>query len=173
MSPAVTPLTSRERVARLFAGERPDRVAVLPLRIPANSAAKSGPNRPPSPVEFGHRSRRRRIDGFGVVLECSVFAGPVLPPTPLLLPHGLTRQGELVRPVHEPIEDGVGQDGIGDGPVLLPERQLGADHGGAPFVTVVDDLKKFARLTCRKRREFVRVHTCGVRVSEWLPLPMR
>ncbi|MHB8868779.1 MAG: hypothetical protein ACYC6T_18640, partial [Thermoleophilia bacterium] len=45
--------------------------------VRSKSAAWSDPNRPPSPVEFGHRSRRRRIDDFGVVLECSVFAGPV------------------------------------------------------------------------------------------------
>ena len=33
-----------------------------PVRL--NSATWSGSNRPPVPVEFGHRSRRRRIDGF-------------------------------------------------------------------------------------------------------------
>jgi hypothetical protein len=27
------------------------------------SATWSGPNRPPVPIDFGHRSRRRRIDG--------------------------------------------------------------------------------------------------------------
>jgi hypothetical protein len=29
------------------------------------SATCSGPNRPPVPIDFGHRSRRRRIDGLG------------------------------------------------------------------------------------------------------------
>ena len=56
-------------------------------------------------------------------------------------------------PMHQAIEDGVGQGGVGDRPVPFTQGELRADHGRAPFVAIVDDLEQFAGLSAGKRGE--------------------
>jgi hypothetical protein len=54
--------------------------------------------------------------------------------------------------VHQSVEDGVGQGGVGDRSVPLAERQLGGHHRGAPLVAVVHHLEEVARLGAGERR---------------------
>jgi len=48
--------------------------------------------------------------------------------------------------VDEPVEDGVGDGGVGDDLVPVIDRQLAGHDGRAAIVPVVDDLQKVAAL---------------------------
>ena len=48
--------------------------------------------------------------------------------------------------VDEPVEDGVGQGGVGQGLVPALDRELADDQGGADLVAVVDELQEVAGL---------------------------
>jgi hypothetical protein len=53
--------------------------------------------------------------------------------------------------MHQAIEDGVSKGGVGDRPMPLTERELGADHARASLVAIIDDLEKFAGFGSGKR----------------------
>ena len=65
--------------------------------------------------------------------------------------HALALEGEPVRVVHEPIEDGVGDGRIGDRLVPVIDRQLAGHDGRAAVVPIVDDLKDVATLIVGER----------------------
>ena len=60
--------------------------------------------------------------------------------------HALAVEGEPVRVVHEPVEDGVGDGRIGDRLVPVIDRQLAGHDGRAAVVPIVDDLEEVAAL---------------------------
>jgi hypothetical protein len=61
--------------------------------------------------------------------------------------------GDAVSLVQKAIEDGLGQGGIGHGPVPGIDRQLAGDQGGAELGAVLDHLQEIAALLDRRRGE--------------------
>ena len=53
----------------------------------------------------------------------------------------------------EPVENGVGNGGIGDHLVPVIDGDLAGDDGGAALMAVVDDLEKIAALVASERSE--------------------
>ena len=77
------------------------------MRIPVISARYSSRSRPPVPGEGGHLSERSDagvLDLSHNGLEESTFS----------LPHRFALEVNLVRVMHEPIEDDIGEGGIAD-----------------------------------------------------------
>ena len=64
----------------------------------------------------------------------------------LSLTHGLTLQFDAMCIVDEPVEDGIGDSGVGDGFVPGGHRELTGDDGGACAVAVVEDLQELVVL---------------------------
>ena len=56
-------------------------------------------------------------------------------------------------PLEEPVEDGVGQGGVGHGAVPGLDGKLAGDHGGAELATILDDLEEIAGLLDADGRE--------------------
>ena len=57
---------------------------------------------------------------------------------------GFALEIELVGVVDEPVEDGVGQRGIGNPVVPVLDGELGGDDGGFLLVTIVKDFKQIS-----------------------------
>ena len=52
--------------------------------------------------------------------------------------------------VYEPVEDGVREGGVADDAVPVLEGKLGGDKGGAPLVTLLDDLEEVSSFLVRQ-----------------------
>ena len=68
------------------------------------------------------------------------------------LSHAVSPDYEAVCIVDEPIENGVGNGGVGDHLVPVIDRHLAGDDGGATLMPVINDLEKFATLVAGERR---------------------
>lgn len=55
--------------------------------------------------------------------------------------------------VDEPVHDGVGQSGVGQGRVPALHRELADDHGGADLAAIVDDLQEVPGLVALSRSD--------------------
>ena len=62
-------------------------------------------------------------------------------------------QCEAMGVVDEPVEDGVGDGGVGDRLVPVIDWQLAGHDGRAAIVPIVDDLQEIATLLLRQRGE--------------------
>ena len=67
------------------------------------------------------------------------------------LSHAVSLEYEAVCIVDEPIENSVGDGGVGDHLVPVIDWHLAGDDGGTTLMPIVNDLEKFATLIADER----------------------
>lgn len=73
----------------------------------------------------------------------------------LVATHGFSFERDAVGVVDDPVEDGIGQGGVSDGPVPVLERELTCDKGSASAGPIFQDLEQVVTLPLGKRGESV------------------